>query len=278
MCPPSITYEDKVDRRVFAHRAQSLSEKTSTIGCSPCLLYTTKVSRTSLQQSHQTFDGLHVLGVRLLHPSRQFLHGELQLTPVLTEMAGPHRPRSVASSTLCLKLLAIFFISRPYTRSTHSFALVAQSHLCNQEFYVSRVGLELPSLASLCASRIQSQQSVHVGLLFSTSPISTLVPITAVVLTNKCFPTHLGMHYKATFVHSTSSPQRTNLTNVSNTFRYPTHMLHLPSDTPIKLITSSTFLSNAAPASLRRYIDFDSLWTLPSMVTNTALASGEWRW
>ena len=38
----SITYRDEVDRRVFAHPAQSLSEKTSTIGCSACLLYTTK--------------------------------------------------------------------------------------------------------------------------------------------------------------------------------------------------------------------------------------------
>ena len=36
--PPSITYEDEVDRRVFAHPAQSLSEKTSTIGRSTCLL------------------------------------------------------------------------------------------------------------------------------------------------------------------------------------------------------------------------------------------------
>ena len=39
-----------------------------------------------------TFEGLHVLVVRLLHPSRKFLHCELQLTPVLTEMAGPRRP------------------------------------------------------------------------------------------------------------------------------------------------------------------------------------------
>ena len=85
--------------------------------------------RTSLQESHQTFEGLHVLGVWLLHPSRKFLRCELQLTSVLTEIAGPHRPRSVASSTLCIKLLAIFFISRPHTKSTHSFAFVAQSHL-----------------------------------------------------------------------------------------------------------------------------------------------------
>ena len=40
--PPSITYEDEVDRRVFAHPAQSPSEKTFTIRCSACLLYTTK--------------------------------------------------------------------------------------------------------------------------------------------------------------------------------------------------------------------------------------------
>ena len=50
-------------------------------------------------------------------------------TPVLTEIADPHRQRSVASSILSTKLLAIFFISRPHTRSTHSFAFVAQSHL-----------------------------------------------------------------------------------------------------------------------------------------------------
>ena len=68
-------------------------------------------SRASLQESHQTFKGLHVLGVRLLHPSRKFLHCELQFAPVLTEIAGPHRPRSVGSSILCIKPLAIFFLS-----------------------------------------------------------------------------------------------------------------------------------------------------------------------
>ena len=50
---------------VFAHPAHSLSEKTSTIGCSACLLYTTK---------HLGLPGLHVLGIRLLHPSHKFLH------------------------------------------------------------------------------------------------------------------------------------------------------------------------------------------------------------
>ena len=73
--------------------------------------------------------GLHVLSVRLLHPSRKFLHCELHLTPVLTEIAGQHRPRSVESSILSTKLLAIFFISRSHTKSAHSFAFVAQSHL-----------------------------------------------------------------------------------------------------------------------------------------------------
>ena len=41
-CPPIITYEDEGDPRVFAHPAQSPSEKTSTIGCSTCLLFTIK--------------------------------------------------------------------------------------------------------------------------------------------------------------------------------------------------------------------------------------------
>ena len=63
-----------------------------------------------LQESHQTFEGLHVFGVRLLYPSRKFLHSELQLTSVLTEITGPHRPRSVAISILCTNFLAIFFI------------------------------------------------------------------------------------------------------------------------------------------------------------------------
>ena len=64
--------------------------------------------------------GLHLLGVRLLQPSRQFLHRELQLTPVLTERAGPHRPRSVASSTFGIKLFAIFFVSRPNVRKVET--------------------------------------------------------------------------------------------------------------------------------------------------------------
>ena len=54
-------------------RSQSLSEKTSTIGCSTCLLYTIKHLGLPIQESHQTVEGLHVLGIRLLHPSRQFL-------------------------------------------------------------------------------------------------------------------------------------------------------------------------------------------------------------
>ena len=41
-CPPSITYQDEVDRRVFAYPVQSLPEQTSTIGCSTYLLYTIK--------------------------------------------------------------------------------------------------------------------------------------------------------------------------------------------------------------------------------------------
>ena len=78
----SITYEDEVDRRVFAHPAQSLSEKTSTIGSSTCPLHIhNQTSRTSLQESHQTFEGLHVLGVGLLHASRQFLRCELRHLP-----------------------------------------------------------------------------------------------------------------------------------------------------------------------------------------------------
>ena len=35
-CPSSITFEDEVDRRLFAHPTKSLSEKTSTTCCSAC--------------------------------------------------------------------------------------------------------------------------------------------------------------------------------------------------------------------------------------------------
>ena len=106
-----------------------------------------------------------VLDVRLLHPSRKFLHCELQLTPVLTEIAGPHRPRPVASSILCTQLLAIFFISRP-----HSFAFLAQSHLWHQDFHVSRVGLELLRLEDTVST-------VHSGgLLVAHRPFQHWVP------------------------------------------------------------------------------------------------------
>ena len=128
-----------------------------------------QASRTFLQESHQTFKGLHVLGVQLLHSPRKLLHCELQLTPVLTEEAGPHRPRSVASSILSTKLLAIFFISRPNTWRTHCFAFVVQSHLRHQDLNMSRVCLELSSFASLCAWRTQSHQPVQVDCFLHVS-------------------------------------------------------------------------------------------------------------
>ena len=64
-----------------------------------------QVSRTFLQESHQTFEDLHVLAIRLLHPSRQFLHRELQYISVLTVIADSNHPRSIVSSILCIKLL-----------------------------------------------------------------------------------------------------------------------------------------------------------------------------
>ena len=72
--------------------------------------------RTSFQESHQALERSHVLGIRLLHPSRKVLHCELQLTSVLTEVAGPHRPRSEARSTLSITFLAIVLVSHPNTR------------------------------------------------------------------------------------------------------------------------------------------------------------------
>ena len=95
-CPPSITYEDEVDRRVFVHPAESLAVREHVHNWLFSLsAVDDQASRTSCQESHQTLDGLLVLGIRLLHPSRKFLHRELQLAPVLTEIAGPYRPRSV---------------------------------------------------------------------------------------------------------------------------------------------------------------------------------------
>ena len=99
----------------------------------------------SFRNRTRRFEGLHVLGIRLLHPSRQFLHRELQLTSVLTEIAGPHRPRWVASSTLCIKLLAIFFVSRPNTRSPHSFAFRCSVPSVTPVFSASSSRLSPPS-------------------------------------------------------------------------------------------------------------------------------------
>ena len=113
-----------------------------------------------------------------------------------------------------------------------------------------------------------------------TSPISALGPITAVVLTNKCFPSSSrnALHSYLRPLKEKSSHQHTNLTNCTRhavfaskrhssrhvwcvflAFPYPTQTLNLPSDTPIKFITSSTFLTNAAPASLKPYIAFNNL-------------------
>ena len=100
---------------------------------------------------------------------------------------------------------------------------------------------------------------------------------TAVVLTNKCFPSSSrnALHSDLRPLKEKSSPQRTNVTirtrhavftseghssrHLTWTFRYPTQTLKFPSDTPIKVITASTSQSNAAPASLSPYIAFSSL-------------------
>ena len=82
-----------------------------------------------------------------------------------------------------------------------------------------------------------SLNSLFGWIVSCTSPISTLGPITAVVLTNKCFPdsSRNALQSDLRPLKEKSSPQRTSLTNVSITFRYPTQMLNLPSDTPINL-------------------------------------------
>ena len=117
-------------RQGYAHQASRTKAKSTvgsshtlpsrclTSGCSACLLCTTKHPGLPFRNRTRRFRACMFLVLRLLHLSRKFLHCELQLTSVLTEIAGPHRPRSVASSTLCIKLLAIVFISRPHTRST----------------------------------------------------------------------------------------------------------------------------------------------------------------
>ena len=91
-----------IRRRSRPSGLHTLSEKTSTIGCSACLLHTTKHLGLPFRNRTRRFEGWHVLGVRLLHPFRKFLHYKLQLTRVSTEIAGPHRPRSAATSVLCI--------------------------------------------------------------------------------------------------------------------------------------------------------------------------------
>ena len=87
----SITYEDEVDRQFFVDPAESLAVRER-VHKWLFSLSAVDDQATSCQESHQTLDGLHVLGIRLLHPSRKFLYRELQVTPALTEIAGPHRP------------------------------------------------------------------------------------------------------------------------------------------------------------------------------------------
>ena len=91
----------KTKSTLGSSRIRPVAKKTSTIGCSTCLLYTTKHLGLPFLNRTRRLRACKFLVFWLLHPSRKFLHRELQLTPVVTEIAGPHRPRSVASSTLC---------------------------------------------------------------------------------------------------------------------------------------------------------------------------------
>ena len=93
---------------------------------------------------------------------------------------------------------------------------------------MSRVRLELPSFALLCAWRIQSHQPVQVDCFLHVS------------------------HFRIGSQDSCRLDQQMLFQLVSECrakLLYPTQMLNFPSDTSIKFITSSTFLSNAAPAS-----------------------------
>ena len=185
--------------------------------------------RTSFQESHQALERSHVLGIRLLHPSRKVLHCELQLPSVLTEVAGPHRPRSEARSTLSITFLAIVLVSHPNTReySLRCFRHPGPSARPESQRVEGRPPARIAHLP--VAPRGYSLTSLFRWVASCTSPIATVVPNAAVVLDQQVLSQHhLGMRCKATSAQlkEKSSLQRTNLTNVFITFLYPTQMLN----------------------------------------------------
>ena len=81
--------------------SRPVAKKTSTIGCSTCLLYTTKHLGLPFLNRNRRLRACKFLVsgccIRLASSSTANCSSHLSVT----EIAGPHRPRSVASSTLC---------------------------------------------------------------------------------------------------------------------------------------------------------------------------------
>ena len=173
-CPTSITYEDEVDRRVFAHLAQSLSEKTSTTGCSACRLYTTKHLGLLLKNRTRRLRACMflVFGCCIRLASSFTSNCSLHLSS-LKQLA--HLPRLVASSILQHQAPCHFL--------HQSFAHEEYSQLCSRgsipsvtpEFRRVEGRRRAPIRSPPFAPGGYSLNSLFKLIASSKSPISTLI-------------------------------------------------------------------------------------------------------
>ena len=128
------------------------------------------------------------------------------------------------------------------------------SPICDTRISTCRGSASSSHRSPPCAPGGYSLNSLFKWIASCTSLIQTLGPITAVVLTNKCFPnsSRIASHSDLRPLKEKSPPQRTNLTirtrhvvftserhssrHVTCALRCPTQMLNFPSDIPITFI------------------------------------------
>ena len=114
--------------------------------------------------------------------SRKFLHCELQLTFVFTEIDGAHRPRPVANSTSASS-------SVPYSSVVHTRRILTALLLLLNPMSDFMISMRQRSASTSHHSPPSAPGRCSLNILFRwiascKSPISTLGPITPVVLTN----------------------------------------------------------------------------------------------
>ena len=234
-----------------------------------------QASRASLQESHQTFEGLHVLGVRCC----------IRLASSFTANCRSHLS--------CLRELARIVHDRQQARSSASSSLPSSSSSVVREPRVLTALLSL--LSPICDTRIsscrgsasssyRSPPSAQVGCFLHVAHFNT-GPHYSCRLDHKCFPnsSRNALHsdlrpLKRDHPHKTCCVhlrERHSSRHVTCAFLYPAQMLNYPTPSDQTLLThlsDRTLLSTTyklcgqwSRTQLSQAVNGDVLWKCPAV-------------